>query len=471
MEYDEAERVLFELPRSDARSGTASAAALWAELGNPGSDIRFVQVAGSNGKGSTAKLTESILREAGFSVGLFTSPHLETLDERIRVDGEPIPEDAVAEYVERIQPWLAKQVADGNSPTFFEVITVMGLWYFARRGVDVAVLEVGVGGADDATSIVDPVASCVTTASLEHTGALGETVAEIAAIQAGVAPSGETPLVTGATGTTRALIRVAADDVLTVGEPKIGGPEESDEQPDISAQYEGRTGSMVGNISIEISAGIIDHPAFADGMSFATRLTLLGAHQARNAAIATALSGQVVTDAMVDSDDRGEAVDDSAASIDADVLSRGLRNARWPGRFEVIDRDPLVILDGAHNPEAIEALSQTLATIEYNALHIVFGAMTNKAHTAMVDALPAATAVRTCQPPIDRAAAPATLARMFENAGYERVSVGDDVAAAVTTARDQAAPSDCVLVTGSLFVVGAARSMLAARPVTPDTGG
>jgi len=312
MEYHEAVDFLFDLRRFKMRPGIESAAALRAELGDPGTDIRFVQVAGSNGKGSTAKLTESVLREAGLSVGLYTSPHLETLNERIQVDGRPITDQAITEFVERVKPWLIDRAAGGEPLTFFEVVTLLGLWYFDRQNVDVAVLEIGLGGEYDATSVVDPVASCVTNISLEHTSVLGDTVGEIATTKAAVAPD-DAPLVTGATGEALSTLKTEAGAVLTVGTDDDGGHDDSADGNDmgdgdgdtadrddtaaretaVTVSYDGRVTRTAAEIGVSIpSAGESQATlpsTFADGLALDARLPLLGEHQAINAGIATTL--------------------------------------------------------------------------------------------------------------------------------------------------------------------------------------
>ncbi|TQQ79910.1 dihydropteroate synthase [Halonotius terrestris] len=443
MEYHEAVDFLFDLRRFQVRPGIESAAALRGELDDPGSDIRFVQVAGSNGKGSTAKLAESVLREAGYSVGLYTSPHLETLNERIQVDGRPITDRAITEFVERVKPWLIDRAADGEPLTFFEVVTLLGIWYFDRQDVDIAVLEVGLGGEFDATSVVDPVASCVTTVSLEHTSVLGDTIEEIATTKAKVAPDGETPLVTGATGDALAALRADAGDVLTVG---------TDGTTDVTVGYDGRVTTTESQISVTMpgadanDSGVNYPAAFADGLDLSARLALLGEHQALNAGIATTLAGQAI-----------ESIE-SEPTLDTDTLRRGLRNSHWPGRFEVLDTAPLTVFDGAHNADAIARVAETLSTFEYDDLHVVFGAMHDKPHAEMVAALPTPTSVITCRPNLDRAEDPAVLARCFENEGIESVTAGEAVADAISKAETRVGPNDCLLVTGSLFAVGEARS-------------
>ena len=490
MEYHEAVDFLFDLRRFQVRPGIESAAALRSELGEPGDDIRFVQVAGSNGKGSTAKLTESVLREAGLSVGLYTSPHLETINERIQVNGRPITDRAITEFVERIKPWLLDRAADGKPLTFFEVVTLMGLWYFDRQNVDVAVLEVGLGGEFDATSVVDPVASCVTTLSLEHTHILGETIEAIATTIATVAPDSETPLVTGATGDALAAVRDEAGDVVTVG-----AEDDSHDDPDVSVSYDGRQTTTDAEVSVSMPAATDRVPEIgADGLDLSARLSLLGTHQALNAGIAITLAGQVIDtldsrgdDTSDDGEDDsasdgaddggtpdhaedskpddaedgtpdGDGIDAEAITLDNDTLTRGLHNAHWPGRFELLDDAPLTVLDGAHNPTAIETVAETLSTFEYDDLHVVFGAMHDKPHREMVAALPTPESVVTCRPNLDRAEDPAVLARCFKREGIESVTVDEAVADAVAAARERATPGDCLLVTGSLFAVGEARS-------------
>ncbi len=475
MEYHEAVDFLFDLRRFKMRPGIESAAALRAELGDPGTDIRFVQVAGSNGKGSTAKLTESVLREAGLSVGLYTSPHLETLNERIQVDGRPITDQAITEFVERVKPWLIDRAAGGEPLTFFEVVTLLGLWYFDRQNVDVAVLEIGLGGEYDATSVVDPVASCVTNISLEHTSVLGDTVKEIATTKAAVAPD-DAPLVTGATGEALSTLKTEAGAVLTVGTDDDGGHDDSangDDMGDgdgdtadrddtaaretaVTVSYDGRVTRTAAEIGVSIpSAGESQATlpsTFADGLALDARLPLLGEHQAINAGIATTLAGQVVD--SLNGDDEGE----SAVTLDDDTLRCGLRNAHWPGRFEVIEQAPLTVFDGAHNPDAIERVAETLSTFEYDELHVVFGAMHDKSYREMVAALPRPDSVVTCRPNLDRAEDPAVLARCFDDLAVDAVTAGDAVADALATARERVGPDDCLLVTGSLFAVGEARA-------------
>ncbi|MFD1563414.1 dihydropteroate synthase [Haloarchaeobius amylolyticus] len=429
MEYHEAADFLFDLRRFRPKPGTESTARLLSQLENPHETVDFVQIAGSNGKGSTARMLERTLREAGYSVGLYTSPHLEDLRERVRVDGRKIPQSAVCAYVDSVREYITERAADGESPTFFEAMTAMALWQFGREDVDVVVLEVGIGGKYDATSVVDPVASAVTSVTLEHTGILGDTEAEIARDKAHVAPD-DAPLVTGVTGEPLEAVRDVAGDVVTVGTDAGTDDDASDAdtRPDVRVAYGGRANHIEATVSVD-----------GDDWDLETQVPLLGEHQAINAGIAAVLARQF----------------DDVSGAD---LARGLRSAHWPGRFEVIDTEPLTVLDGAHNPGACERLAETLATYEYDDLHLVFGAMHDKEHRPMAAALPTPDTVVTTEPALDRAEDRAVLAEAFADTGVETVRSETDVADALAIALEGADSDDCVLVTGSLFAVAEARS-------------
>jgi dihydropteroate synthase len=441
MEYQDAAKFLFDLRRFGQQAGTDSASDLLAFLGRPEDGLPAVQIAGSNGKGSTARMTERVLREAGLTVGLFTSPHLEDLRERIRVDGRKIPKSAVASFAAEIEEHVRERGADGLSPTFFEATTVMALWHFAREDVDVAILEVGIGGKLDATSVVDPIASAVTTVTLEHTDVLGDTIEEIARDKAHVAPA-DRPLVTGAGGDALDAIRSVAGDVLTVGSVE---EDEADGAVDIVPSYHGRTNHTESAIGIDATGGG-DRAEDVLGWELEARVPTIGAYQAENAAIAAVLARQVTAS--------------SDEPVDTETIARGLRQSHWPGRFEVMEQSPLVVLDGAHNPDACERLASALAEFdeEYEDLHLVFAAMHDKAHGEMAAALPTPTTVTTCRPDLSRAADEDVLARVFERRDVEAVTACNAVADAVETAIDRAAEDDAVLVTGSLYAIGEARS-------------
>jgi dihydropteroate synthase len=418
MEYYEAANALLERRRRfPPRPGTASTTALLDHLGAPHEDLEVVQIAGSNGKGSTARMLESICRADGRRVGLYTSPHFDDLRERIQVDGRRIPKSAVVEFVESVESYLTEAAATGTPVTFFEATTALAYWWFDSRDVDLAVVEVGIGGRHDATSVADPVASAVTGVALEHTNVLGETLPEIARDLATVAPAaGDRSLVTAASGEGREALAAAVDGATTVGSESASN--------DIVTTYQGLDG---------LEAVVdIDGP---DWRVPGARLPLLGRHQARNAGVAAALARQL--------------------RCPPDRIGEGLRGAHWPGRFEVVSRSPLVVLDGAHNPEACAELGRTLADFDYDALHLVLGALADKDLSGMVEALPTPDRAMACQPDRDRAAGHEVVAAALSATAdvSARAAVGDAVGDALAAAD----PDDCVLVTGSLHTVGEAR--------------
>jgi dihydropteroate synthase len=430
MDYREAANFLFDLRRFRPKPGTESTAELLAHLGDPHEGVDFVQVAGSNGKGSTARMAERALREAGLDVGLYTSPHFDDVRERIQVNGRKVPKAAITEYVEAVREYVNDRAADGEAPTFFEVMTGLALWHFGREAVDVAVLEVGIGGKYDATSVVSPVASAVTSVTLEHTGIIGETIEEIARDKAHVAPA-EAPLVTAATSEALDAVREQAGDVVRVGEVESEDDADADaETPDVRVRYDGRTNHTEAAVSL---AG--------DDWSVETRIPLLGEYQARNAGVAAALARQV-------------------ADVSESDLARGFRKADWPGRFEVMAQNPLVVLDGAHNPGACEALAETVAEFEggYDDLHLVFGAMHDKDLRGMAEALPTSDRVVACRPNLGRAEDESVVARAFEEAGAGEVLTRNSVEGALENALNAAGPDDFVLVAGSLYAIAEARS-------------
>jgi len=440
MKFHEAANFLFDLRRYPSRPGTDPTADFLDHLGNPHDEFACVQVAGSNGKGSTARMVESILREAGLDVGLYTSPHLDDIRERVRVNGRKLSEDALVEFVETTEEYVTDHAADGESPTFFETLTALALWEFGRQDVDVAVLEVGIGGKHDATSVVDPVAAAVATVALEHTDFLGDDVETIARDLAHVAPE-DGPLVTGADGEALDAIRDEIGETLRV----TAAGDSGDGDGDVTVEYGGRVG-IEGAVSVESDGSAIDGDGFAiDGGEWAveTRLPLLGAHQARNAGVACALVRQVAA--------AGE------WTVERGAMERGLRNAHWPGRFEIMAQEPLVVLDGAHNPRGCEVLADTLGEFEFADLHLVVGVMADKDHRGIAAALDAADMVVACESDTDRAEDDDVLAHAFEQATDADVHTRADVAGALAETLDAAEADDCVLVTGSLSTVGEAR--------------
>ena len=434
MEYHEAVNRLEQLRQLRPKLGTETTAALLDHHGRPHEQLTAVQIAGSNGKGSTARVLDSICQETGANVGLYTSPDLNGLRERIQVDGQKIPKHEVARFVEATWPFVLERAAEEDAPTFFEVVTAMALWYFERADVDIAVLEVGIGGRYDATSVVDPVASAVTSVSLEHTDILGETVTEIARDKAHVAP-GEGQLVTGATGEALAAIREMTDVVTVAGASELDG----DSRPERDADVRATEREMLSQTEAAITIA-------GDDWQVETETPLLGSHQTANAGIAAVLARQVV-------------------GATAAEITAGVRTVTWPGRFELLDRAPAVVLDGAHNPAACEQLATLVERFSYDGVRLVFGAMRDKDHAEMCAALPAAEHVYLARPDVSRALDTEVLAEIFGRETTATVEQVDSVRGAVERALSDATQSELVLVTGSLYTVAEARDRWTRSPV------
>ena len=426
MDYSEAANYLLHLRRFRTKLGTESTRRFLEHLDDPHRGTDFVQIAGSNGKGSTARMLASILQEQGLRVGLYTSPHLEDFRERVRVDGRKIPKSAIAEFVGENRSYIDRGAARDDPLTHFEVLTALAIWYFDRQDVDVAVLEVGIGGRYDATSVVSPVASAVTNVSLEHTDIIGSTLEEIARDKVHVAPEGR-PLVTAAHDVYDVLRE--STDIVTVG-----GADD-----DVAVEPIGRRNHVEQEIEI-------DGPDWG----LQARIPHLGRYQAENAGIAATLARQVI-------------------DVSEGAIARGLRKADWPGRFEIVSYEPLVLLDGAHNPGASEQLATAMDELDYEELHLVFGAMNDKDHTAMIEALPTPDHVITCHPDEERAEDETVLARAFEDHGVDSVTAIKSVSESVSKALDRASPGDAVVVTGSLYTVSEARQGWT-RTVIPKGG-
>jgi len=343
MEPREAVDYLDDLRRFGVKEGFGRVRRLLDALGNPHRGLRTVTVGGTNGKGSVARTVESCLRHDGRSTGLYTTPHMYRLGERVRVDGEEMRRKRIRDFVERVRPTVERMVAEGDAPTFFETTTVMALDEFARRGVDIAVLEVGLGGRLDTTRVADSDVAAVTSVALEHTDVLGDTVEEIAREVAGIVPD-EGVCVTGATGDALGVVRSTAEDrgarLRAVG----GG---------VSFESLGRDG-LEGRLVVETD------------VEYRLRTPLLGEHQARNVAVAVAVAEEL--------------------GVSAEAVRDGVRRADWRGRFEVVERSPLVVLDAAHNPAAVEALVSTLGEFDYDNLGVVFGSMSDKDNVGMASA-------------------------------------------------------------------------------------
>lgn len=393
---------------------------LLALLGDPHRKYPSIHVAGTKGKGSVASMCASVLQAAGQRTGLYTSPHLQRFNERIQIDGRAIADEDLAALVEDTRPVIDQ--IDGI--TTFEVTTALAFLYFARERVDLAVVEVGLGGRLDATNVLEPVVSVITSLSLDHTHLLGETLVDIAREKGGIIKQ-SIPVVTA------------------------WQPVEALEALEAIADERGATMKVIGrDWWYEVQAVTLDGQTFRAGKTGEPgelyTVPLLGEHQAQNGTVALATL-----------DILGERM--PGLRLDSQVIRRGLAQVCWPGRFQLISRRPVVVLDGAHNVDSALKLRSALETVFPDRRRILLlGVTADKDVSGIVRALaPVADEIIVTTAEHPRAAPAADLCRHMERAGYS-CSVSPDVGSGLGMALGMAAPRDVICVTGSLFVVGEA---------------
>jgi dihydrofolate synthase/folylpolyglutamate synthase len=409
--------------------------ALLRHLGNPERAYPTLQIAGTKGKGTTATALAAMLKAAGYRVGLYTSPHLFHVRERFRVDGEWIPEREFASCVSEILVHVEPLRGTPRCPTFFELVTALALLWFAKRRVDVGVLEVGLGGRLDATSAVPHVASIVTQIGLDHQAVLGGTRTRIAAEKAGVARRG-VPLISGVPASSRAG-RVVVETAAERGAPIL---------------LPGR--------DFRIATG---EPGLSDG-SARTPLRVTTPDGARHAFAPSVLGRALARDAGLAVVALSLPKVRRKLPVDADALQRGLRDLRVPGRMQIVPGEPPILVDGAHNPDSAEVLAGTIARVlPSRKVVAVLGGGLDKGLPSI------AAALRSIGRPVrfvftrpathPRAADPEELAK-----GFRGARSAPDFGAALRTARDLAGPRDLVVVSGSLYLAGEALESLGVPP-------
>lgn len=391
-------------------------------LADPHLTYPTVHVTGTNGKTTVARIVAALLQQHGLRTGLYTSPHLVEPYERIEIDGVPIAPGAFAEQMAYLLPFFAEvERATGQHPSYFETGTILALNAFAEAGVDVAVVEVGLGGEIDATNVVDGRVAVITNVDVDHVEYLGADVAGIAREKAGIVKPGATA-VSGVTD--RDVAAVVAGRCREVGAELWEWGREFDLE-DVELAH--------GGVSLSVRTPGALYPDLY--------LPLLGRHEAVNCAVAVAA---------------GEAF--FGRPLEEDVLATGLRHVTSPGRLEVVGRRPLVVLDGAHNPAGMRTLAAALEEVfSYEHLVVVCGILADKDVAAMVGGIAplASLAFVTAPAGTDRAADPHALAKHFRDADVE-TAVAPSVATALDRAREAATPDDLIIVTGSLYTVGEA---------------
>jgi len=416
---------------------------LLAALDNPERRFPSVLIAGTNGKGSTASTLASILQASGSRTGLYTSPHLVRINERIRIDGEQIGDDDFALVHDLVDRTAERLVSEGElpwHPSFFEMLTAIAFEHFARRKVDIAVLEVGMGGRLDATNVVDPRVSVITDISLDHQKYLGDTVAEIAAEKAGIIRQGgvvvtlpQQPQANDVIGNT--IQKLGARAVNAVPYVPPVSPASSEYRADNAAK-----------------TPVSRYPMQVMGEQILVETPLLGRHQLRNVALAIATA---------------EELSRQDFPVTASSIERGIRETHWPGRFHVLPAkggSPEYVFDVAHNPAGAWALRSTLsAGYPDRPLTFVFGAMRDKAIGEMAEILfPLADRVIATRADNPRSASPEEI-REAASRTSTQIEEAADVAAAIEIAKTESRTDSVVVITGSIYIVGEAMRLLGAR--------
>ena len=413
MTLDEALDYIHRVDWRGSVPGLSRIDALLNKLGHPESTVKYIHITGTNGKGSTCAVTASVLQAAGYRTGLYTSPYIRRFNERMQINGVPIPDDDLCALVEEIQP-LADSMAD--HPTEFELVTAIGLTWFARHHCDVVVCEVGMGGEFDATNVIGPPeAAVLCNIGLDHTEVLGDTLEKIAATKSGIIKPG-----------CDAVLYRSTDGVEAVVEQRC--------------REVGAALHKVDFTQLHLRQHSLEGQVFDFGGRENLHLPLLGEHQLHNAAVALTTL---------------DVLQKRSWNITEDDIRQGLSRVMWPGRFQIIRRDPLFLIDGGHNPQCIQALAQNITDyLPGRPLTVLTGVLGDKDYHCMYRSVAEhATEFITVTPDNPRALTAQELAKYLASFG-KPVTPCDTVAEGVRLAIEHAGKGGTVLCYGSLYLLG-----------------
>ena len=412
MNYYETINYIHTVSWTGSRPGLSRITELCRLLGDPQNNLRFIHVAGTNGKGSTCAMLDSILRNSGYRVGLFTSPYVLEFEERIIFDGKPISKEDLSRVVTAVRPF-ADSMED--RPTEFELITAAALYYYAEQNADIVILEAGMGGRYDSTNVIpSSIVSVITGIALDHTAILGDTVEKIAWEKAGIVKAG-CPVVIGDCS------QGAADVIIKEAKGQAS--------PVTAVDYDG----------VDAVRSDINGTDFTwKGRKYS--LSLLGKYQTRNAALVLTVT---------------EILRSLGYSVPEESVRSGLPDTKWKARFELMAKTPLFIYDGGHNPQGVEAACENIRLLLNGKAVLLMGMMADKDHKKAVELLSAvADSVHTVRPSNPRAMSAEELASEFEEnnvSAAPHASVEEGVAAAVDAALTKGLP---VVALGSLYMYG-----------------
>ncbi len=409
------------------KSGLDNMRLLCARLGDPQRAMRVIHVAGTNGKGSTCAFLDAMLRAAHYTVGLYTSPYLQRYQERIRINGQPVDDAAFLRAFDAVWAQVEALRAEGIHPTTFEIGTALAFVAFVQAGVQLCVVEVGLGGRLDPTNVVQPVVCAITAIGMDHMQYLGDTIECIAREKAGIIKQG-VPVITAPAPRKVAQVFAAVSSEHGARWDELTGDE-------LTPLDEAQT------CRLDLDGWVLPR----------VKLNLAGAHQLDNAATALAVIAELRR--------QGYEIPDAAAL-------QGLTTVRWPGRLEWIEASPALLLDGAHNAQGAQALAAYIATLPKQARRVLLcGVLAEKVSDEMIAALASLAMQAVATTPGDPRALPAeSLASQLAARGMAAESC-ERPADALVRARELAGPDGLVIVAGSLYLVGAVRALLAEEGV------
>lgn len=427
MNYEEAIEYIHSLTRFGSKPGHDRIKNLTSMLGNPQDKLKFIHIAGTNGKGSTAAFIASILHEAGYSTGLYTSPFIERFNERIMLNGQQIADDELIEYVERIKKASDQMILQGlEHPTVFEAITAMAFLYYYEKKCDIVILEVGMGGRFDATNIIQSsLVSVITKIAMDHTDVLGDTLSKIAYEKAGIIKNGGMvvtyPQEESALNTIKSICNQKNATLFYA-------------KPELLKNVQLRPGTLSFD---HMRLGTIETP-------------IVGLHQVKNAAVALKVCEVLVN---------------LGYNISDDSIIVGFNNALWPGRFELLRTQPDFYIDGAHNPDGVKSFIETFHEIyPGKKASVIFGVMKDKDYEAMVKELSTITERFIAVVPDNPRALEVENLTNIMSKYCKNVEFSDTIEKAIEKMLLFAPEDDIIVALGSLYYIGSVRRLIRNNP-------
>lgn len=429
MNYEEAMKYILEVGNFGSSYGLSRTFRILEILDNPQKELKLIHVAGTNGKGSVTSMVTSLLMEYGFKVGMYTSPFLESFEERIQINRKNIPKEKLAELISKVKVSVDKVIGEGyNHPTEFEIITCLMLLYFKEEEIDYAVIEVGLGGRLDSTNVITPILSIITSISYDHTNILGNLLEDIAFEKAGIIKE-KIPVILYPQ---RKEVLEVIQKVSKEKESKIICVNEEDVQLiDIISKEK---------IYQRVKVNVVEKELYIN-------LPLLGQHQMTNLLVAIRAFIEVINLQKL--------------RFSEDIIKKGIQNVTWIGRLEVMSKNPLVVIDGAHNIQGIKTLKKNIKKyFKYKNIYLLLGILADKQVNEMIEEIaPMATKIYALTPQSDRA-------KLSEDLKMEVIKVNKNCISlnsykeAYSLALSEASKDDLIIVSGSLYMIGDMRKII-----------